>query len=28
VLAAEHRWSESQTEEMLADEDAGSFVFD
>ena len=27
VLAAEHRWSEAQTLEMLADEDAGSFVF-
>jgi hypothetical protein len=28
VLAAEHRWSESQTQEMLADEEAGSFAFD
>ena len=28
VLAAEHRWSESQTQEMLADEDPGSFVFE
>jgi hypothetical protein len=28
VLAAEHRWSETQTQEMLADESADSFVFD
>jgi len=28
VLAAEHRWSETQTQEMLADEDPGSFVFE
>ena len=28
VLAAEHRWSESQTQEMLAEEDPGSFVFE
>lgn len=28
VLAAEHRWSESQTQEMLADEEVGSFAFD
>ena len=28
VLAAEHRWSESQTLEMLADEEAGSFAFE
>jgi len=28
VLAAEHRWSEAQTQEMLAEEDAASFVFD
>ena len=28
VLAAEHRWSQSQTEEMLADEEASSFVFE
>jgi hypothetical protein len=28
VLAAEHRWSESQTQEMLADEDSGAFVFE
>ena len=27
VLAAEHRWSETQTLEMLADENASSFVF-
>ena len=27
VLAAEHRWSEAQTQEMLADESAGSFAF-
>ncbi len=28
VLAAEHRWSEAQTQEMLAEEEAGSFRFD
>jgi hypothetical protein len=28
VLAAEHRWSEAQTQEMLADEDADSFAFE
>ncbi len=28
VLTAEHRWSESQTQEMLADEEAGSFAFE
>jgi hypothetical protein len=28
VFAAEHRWSETQTQEMLADESADSFVFD
>jgi hypothetical protein len=28
VLAAEHNWSEEQTTEMLADENAESFVFD
>ena len=28
VLAAEHRWDEPQTAEMLADEEAGSFAFD
>lgn len=28
VLAAEHRWDERQTAEMLDDEDIGSFVFD
>ncbi|MGH8095444.1 MAG: hypothetical protein ACREIF_18580 [Chthoniobacterales bacterium] len=28
VLAAEHRWSETQTQEMLAEEDAASFGFD
>jgi hypothetical protein len=28
VLAAEYRWSESQTQEMLAEEDPGAFVFD
>ncbi|HEX3817429.1 MAG TPA: hypothetical protein VHW03_03985, partial [Chthoniobacterales bacterium] len=28
VLAAEHRWDEAQTTEMLADEDAKSFGFD
>jgi hypothetical protein len=28
VLAAEHRWDEGQTAEMLDDEDAGSFSFD
>ncbi len=28
VLAAEHRWSESQTQEMLAEEDGSSFTFD
>ena len=28
VLAAEHRWSETQTQEMLAEEDDASFVFD
>lgn len=28
VLAAEHRWSEGQTQEMLADESASSFAFD
>ncbi len=28
VLAAEHRWSETQTQEMLAEEEAASFVFD
>lgn len=28
ALAAEHRWSETQTQEMLADEDPGSFVFE
>ncbi len=28
VLAAEHRWSESQTQEMLAEEDASAFHFD
>ena len=28
VLAAEHRWSETQTQEMLADEEAASFVFE
>jgi hypothetical protein len=28
VLAAEHRWSETQTAEMLADEDPASFVFE
>ena len=28
VLAAEHRWSEAQTEEMLLAEDPQSFVFD
>jgi hypothetical protein len=28
VLAAEHRWSESQTQEMLADEEAGAFAFE
>lgn len=28
VLAAEHGWSESQTEEMLTDEQANSFSFD
>ncbi len=28
VLAAEHRWSEKQTAEMLADEDPKSFSFD
>jgi hypothetical protein len=28
VLAAEHRWSKTRTQEMLADEDATSFVFD
>ncbi|MEO8440303.1 MAG: hypothetical protein ABI540_08790 [Spartobacteria bacterium] len=28
VLAAEHRWSEKQTREMLADESADSFVFE
>ena len=27
VLAAQHRWSETQTQEMLADEEAASFVF-
>ena len=28
VLAAEHRWSETQTQEMLAEEEAASFVFE
>lgn len=28
VLAAEHRWSVAQTQEMLAEEDAASFAFD
>ena len=28
VLAAEHRWSEAQTQEMLADEEIGSFSFE
>ena len=28
VFAAEHRWSETQTQEMLTDERADSFVFD
>ncbi len=28
VLAAEHRWSEKQTREMLVDEDPASFVFE
>ena len=28
VLAAEHRWSETQTQEMLAEEEASSFSFD
>ncbi|CAN5474580.1 hypothetical protein BH20VER3_BH20VER3_22270 [soil metagenome] len=28
VLAAEHRWSEKQTREMLADESADSFIFE
>jgi len=28
LLAAEHRWSESQTQEMLAEEDPSSFVFE
>lgn len=28
VLAAEHRWNEAQTSEMLEDEDAGAFSFD
>jgi len=28
VLAAEHGWSEVETEEMLADEDAASFRFE
>ncbi len=28
VLAAEHRWSKARTQEMLADEDAASFVFE
>lgn len=28
VLAAEHRWSQKQTQEMLAEESASSFVFD
>lgn len=28
VLAAEHRWSEAQTQEMLAEEEPGSFLFD
>jgi hypothetical protein len=28
VLAAEHRWSETQTQEMLAEEDGDSFIFD
>jgi hypothetical protein len=28
VMAAEHRWSETQTQEMLADEDASAFRFD
>jgi hypothetical protein len=28
VLSAEHRWSETQTQEMLADENANSFAFD
>ncbi|MBA3609087.1 MAG: hypothetical protein H0W43_11375, partial [Chthoniobacterales bacterium] len=28
VLAAEHRWSETQTQEMLAEEEASAFIFD
>jgi hypothetical protein len=28
VLAAEHRWSEAQTQEMLAEEEPGAFSFD
>jgi hypothetical protein len=28
VLAAEHRWSEAQTQEMLAEEEADAFSFD
>ena len=28
VMAAEHRWSETQTQEMLAEEDASTFRFD
>ena len=28
VLAAEHRWSEAQTLEMLADEEASAFIFE